>query len=240
MASLLEVAGLNVGYVARRTVLHGVSLSLTEGETFLLLGHNGAGKTTLLKSIFGVLKPWAGQIKVDGIDLEPSTSEAVRKGLSFSPAGGSNVLRGLSVYENLRIAAEASRMAKGDLDDRLGLAFAAFPVLSKITRTIAGQLSGGQQRMLSVGMALSQKPRILLLDEPSLGLAPVASEQLYSQVYQATTDQRIAVLLVEQNINTSFVRCNRFGVLRMGEFVYNGSGNELNTKEVERELLNYM
>jgi branched-chain amino acid transport system ATP-binding protein len=185
-----------------------------------------------LKSIFGVLKPWAGQIKVDGIDLEPSTSEAVRKGLSFSPAGGSNVLRGLSVYENLRIAAEASRMAKGDLDDRLGLAFAAFPVLSKITRTIAGQLSGGQQRMLSVGMALSQKPKILLLDEPSLGLAPVASEQLYSQVYQATTDQRIAVLLVEQNINQALNVCERAYVVRSGRIVAHASSEELSQSDI--------
>lgn len=240
MASLLEVSGIRVGYIARRPVLHGLSLSLAEGETYLLLGHNGAGKTTLLKAIYGVVRPWSGVIRVAGKELVGSTPEAVRMGLSYSPAGGGNIFRGLRVQENLRVAAEAAAVPREELSHRTDLAFAAFPVLAKITRMIAGQLSGGQQRMLSVGMALVQQPRVLLLDEPSLGLAPLAAEQLYAQVAQATADNHIAVLLVEQNINTSFVHCNRFGVLRMGEFVYEGEGKDLNDKETERELLSFM
>ena len=200
MASLLEVNGIRTGYIARRPVLHGISLSLGEGETYLLLGHNGAGKTTLLKAIFGVLPTWSGTIKVAGHQTEASSPEAVRLGLSYSPAGGGNVFRGLSVQENLQVAAEASRAPREDLSKRIDLAFAAFPILAKVTRMIAGQLSGGQQRMLSVGMALVQQPKILLLDEPSLGLAPVAAEQLYSLVSQATAEHGITVLLVEQNM----------------------------------------
>lgn len=240
VAPLLEVNGIRTGYVARRPVLHGVSLSLNEGETFLLLGHNGAGKTTLLKSIYGALNPWSGTVRVEGGRQIESTPAAVSLGLSFSPAGGGNVFRGLTVQENLRIAAEASNLAREELLEQIEFVFAVFPILAKITRMIAGQLSGGQQRMLSVGMALVQRPRILLLDEPSLGLAPVAAEQLYAQVSQATAERRIAVLLVEQNINTSFVRCDRFGVLRMGEFVYQGDGDTLSDKETEQELLSYM
>lgn len=240
MASLLEVSGVRAGYIARRPVIHGLSLSLDEGETFLLLGHNGAGKTTLLKTIYGALSPWSGTVIVNGDKRVGSIPSAVALGLSFSPAGGSNVFRGLTVRENLRVAGEAAHLSNDDLSQQTEFVFTVFPVLQKITKMISGQLSGGQQRMLSVGMALVQRPRILLLDEPSLGLAPLAAEQLFAQVSIATAESRIAVLLVEQNINTSFVRCDRFGVLRMGEFVYQGDGTALNDKETEQELLSYM
>jgi branched-chain amino acid transport system ATP-binding protein len=240
VASLLEVSGVRAGYVARRPVIHGLSLSLNEGETFLLLGHNGAGKTTFLKTIYGVLSPWSGTVIVAGDKRVESTPSAVALGLSFSPAGGGNVFRGLTVRENLRVAAEASHLSNDELLGQIDFVFTVFPALAKITKMIAGQLSGGQQRMLSVGMALMQRPRILLLDEPSLGLAPLADEQLYAQISLATTENRIAVLLVEQNINTSFVRCDRFGVLRMGEFVFQGDGSALKDKETERELLSHM
>lgn len=240
MGSLLEISDLRVGYLSRRPILHGVSLSISSGETYLLLGHNGAGKTTLLKSAFGVLPPWSGFVKVNEVQIGSGSRPAVRFGVSYSPAGGGNVLRGMTVSENLRISAEASLVSKEKLQGRIEIAYEAFPVLKTIPKMIAGQLSGGQQRMLSVGMTLAQEPKVLLLDEPSLGLSPVASEQLYAQINKATADNNIAVLLVEQNINTSFVKCDRFGILRMGEFVYEGIGKDLSDKETEKKLMSFL
>lgn len=216
-SSLLEVTALQVAY-GKRQVIFDISMHVRPGEVVALLGPNGAGKTTLLKAIFGLLGVGAGSVRFAGEKAgHRSPSENVRAGASFTPAE-SAVFRDLSVEDNLELGAFSvvSRQVK---DERIEKVYGLFPILSERRRQAAGTISGGQQRMLSIGMALMSGPRLMLLDEPSLGLAPGLAQQMLEEVKRLSATEGLAVLLVEQNVRAALRVSERAYFMRSGRIL---------------------
>lgn len=221
---MLEVVGIDAGYKDLRA-LWGISLRVNEGELVALVGPNGAGKTTTLKTISGLVKPTAGNVLLDGYSLikEPP-HRIVERGISQVMEGG-RVFTGLTVMENLELGAFSVR-ARKDKAENLERVFALFPRLKERQRQRAGTLSGGERQMLAIGRALMSNPRILLLDEPSFGLAPLLVEQIFRMVTEINK-QGIAILLVEQNVRAALELTQRAYVIENGRVVGEGSGEAL-------------
>ncbi len=221
---LLEVRGLTTGYDGAE-VLHGIDLDLQEGETVALLGANGAGKTTTLRAIARLLPSWSGHVAFRGEDLLHVPAHApARLGISYVPEGR-GILSTLTVLENLEMGAYPPR-ARGALATNLERALTLFPALRERLPDRAGSLSGGQQQMLAIARALMASPTLLLLDEPSLGLAP----RVVSEVYRALGELRRqgqSILLVEQNVTQALVICDRGYVMDRGRVAFSGSRSEL-------------
>jgi branched-chain amino acid transport system ATP-binding protein len=217
--ALLEVNDLHVKYGAIRAV-RGASFSVAEGELAVLIGANGAGKSTILNTLSGVLRPHAGAATFDGLDLTRAPSAAiVRHGLVQVPEGR-EILARLTVRENLELA---SRARTGD---DVAAMFERFPALAERADVAAGQLSGGEQQQLAIARALVARPRLLLLDEPSLGLAPQTAERVFREIEQIHA-QGITVLLVEQNAAWALDLADRAFVLESGRIGLAGTGQEL-------------
>ena len=215
----LEINDLKVGY-KRNQVVHGVNITVGQGERVAMLGANGAGKSTILKSISGLLSPTTGTIAFDGEELTGKTPSAVvDRGVVQVPEGR-RVFPGLTVEENLR-AANYRRGAES-LKSGLEATYNAFPILKERRTQPAGLLSGGQQQMLSLGRAIMAQPRLLLIDEMSLGLAPVLVKEFYDTLGTLFSDD-ITLLLVEQNANMALSHCERFYVIRNGEIALEGA-----------------
>ena len=215
--ALLEVNGLDVAY-GKRQVIFDVSIQVRPGEVVALLGHNGAGKTTLVKAIFGLLQARAGSVHFAGEDLvRRSASENVRAGLSFTPAEAA-VFRDLTVDDNLALGA-FSVSDRNLKQQRAEKVYGLFPILGEKRRQAAGTMSGGQQRMLSIGMALMSGPRLMLLDEPSLGLAPALSQQMLEEVKRLAATEGTAVLLIEQNVRAALRVSQRVYFMRTGRIL---------------------
>ena len=215
--ALLEVHGLDVAY-GKRQVIFDLSIRVHPGEVVALLGHNGAGKTTLVKAIFGLLQARAGSVHFAGEDLgRRSASENVRAGLSFTPAEAA-VFRDLTVDDNLALGAfsVSDRHLKQQRAEKV---YGLFPILGEKRRQAAGTMSGGQQRMLSIGMALMSGPRLMLLDEPSLGLAPALSQQMLEEVKRLAATEGTAVLLIEQNVRAALRVSQRVYFMRTGRIL---------------------
>ncbi len=232
---MLEVRDLVAGY-GEVEVLHGVSLRVGAGEVVALVGSNGAGKSTTLRAISGLIRPSAGQVVFDGrrIDgLEPHV--IVRLGIVQVPEGR-KVFPSLTVLENLELGAYVPE-AKRYRAETLKLVFELFPILAERCRQPAGTLSGGQQQMLAIGRALMARPKLLMLDEPSLGLAP----NVVTEIFRKISEVRAAgttVLLVEQNVRRALRVADRGYVLETGRIVLEGSGAELLANEhVKRAYL---
>jgi branched-chain amino acid transport system ATP-binding protein len=220
---MLEVRDLLVSYGEIRAV-KGISLSVAAGEIVALLGANGAGKTTTLKTVSGLLAPRAGEIRLDGESLRGMPPHLiVRKGIAHVPEGR-HVFNRLTVYENLEMGAYARSDAGVAAD--LDRVFALFPRLWERRRQRAGTLSGGEQQMLAIGRALMANPRLLLLDEPSMGLAPVLVEQIFETI-QSINRQGTTVLLVEQNAALALEVATRAYVLETGTIVLSGAAADL-------------
>jgi branched-chain amino acid transport system ATP-binding protein len=221
---MLEIEDLQVAY-GRITALRGVSLSVGEGEIVTVVGGNGAGKTTTLRTVSGVLRPQRGRISYQGKDLVGLQPEQVlARGISHSPEGRM-IFGRLSIAENLRLGAYNRRDGAGiraDLDRMYGM----FPVLSERRGQRAGTLSGGEQQMLAIGRSLMSRPRLLLLDEPSLGLAPLLVEQIFNVIVELR-DQGVTVLLVEQNANEALRISDRAYVLETGRVTAQGPSSQL-------------
>ncbi len=223
---LLEVAGLCVNY-GRIEAIRDISFTVAEGEVVTLIGANGAGKTTTMKTISGLRPVRAGTITFDGRDI---TSVPAHKrptlGIAQSPEGR-GCFPGMSVKENLMMGAYArkDRKTPAVLDDR-DRVFDLFPRLSERQDQLAGTLSGGEQQMLAIGRALILRPRLLLLDEPSMGLAPKLIQQIFDIITQIN-EQGTTVLLVEQNAAQALKRADRGYVLETGEIVREGTGSDL-------------
>ena len=220
---MLEVRDLLVSYGEIRAV-KGISLNVAAGEIVALLGSNGAGKTTTLKTVSGLLAPRSGEILFDGESLRGMPPHLiVRKGIAHVPEGR-HVFNRLTVWENLEMGAYARSDAGAAAD--LDRVFVLFPRLWERRRQRAGTLSGGEQQMLAIGRALMANPRLLLLDEPSMGLAPVLVEQIFETV-QSVNRQGTTVLLVEQNAALALEVATRAYVLETGTIVLSGAAADL-------------
>ena len=222
---LLEVEGIESGY-GKKTVLQGVTLRVHEGEVVTMLGHNGAGKSTTLKTILGLLPARAGQVSFAG---EPWANgnpvENVRRGMALVPQGR-GVFPDLTVIENLMLGAYTQRDAAATAT-RLREVMELFPILDERRAQRAGNLSGGQQQMVAVGMALMPRPRLMMMDEPSIGLAPVLVQKVLETARQINRRFGTAIILVEQNIRTALGVADRAYVMKSGRVVLEKPASEL-------------
>jgi branched-chain amino acid transport system ATP-binding protein len=230
---MLSLEAVEVGYGQIRA-LRGVTLRVPEGQIVALLGANGAGKTTALRAISGLLRPSAGRITLDERRLDRLVpDEIVRRGVVQVPEGR-RVFAGLTVLENLRMGAYCRR---GDLDADLERVYRYFPVLGERTKQPGGSLSGGEQQMLAIGRALMARPQVLLLDEPSLGLAPKLVTEIFRIIRSINADG-VTVLLVEQNAYQALSIAHHSYVLRVGRVVLEGSAEEMKDRnDVVRSYL---
>jgi branched-chain amino acid transport system ATP-binding protein len=221
---LLEVRDLEVGYGAAPAIL-GVSLDVDADEIVAVIGPNGAGKSTLINAIAGLLRAQKGAVRLDGADLARLPSHQVcRHGAALVPEGR-RLFPGMTVEENLEIGCYMPA-ARKRRDDRLARVYALFPVLSERRSQAAGTLSGGQQQMVAIGRALMACPRLLLLDEPSLGLAPAVVAELF-RALKVVHEEGIAMLLVEQNVAQALQFADRAYVLEEGRIAAAGPPSEL-------------
>ncbi|GAA3250750.1 ABC transporter ATP-binding protein [Pseudonocardia petroleophila] len=213
MSAVLGVAGLDAGY-DRVQVLRGIDLEVRSGEVVVVLGSNGAGKTTLLRAVSGLL-PHRGTVTLDGVDVSGAAPHAlVRRGLSMVPQGR-GTLAALSVEDNLRVGATARGDREGVAGD-LERWYDTFPRLAERRRQVAGTLSGGEQQMLAIARAMMSRPRLLLCDEPSLGLAPLVTRMLFERLVEINRTDGVALLLVEQNADLALEIATRVYVLETG------------------------
>ncbi len=221
---MLEVKELSVAYGDVRA-LWDVSLEVEEGSIVALVGANGAGKTTLLKAISGLLRPAGGQIIFEGKDLvQLNTQHRVDRGIVMVPEGR-RLFQTLTVLENLRLGAYLPK-ARAGYGDSLERVFALFPVLLDRRDGKAGLLSGGEQQMLAIGRAIMARPRLVMIDEASLGLSPILTRTIFDLIV-ALNQQGTTVLLVEQNIHMALKICDKAYVMKTGHMVLSGTGEEL-------------
>lgn len=232
---LLSVEGIQVRYGAIQA-LRGVSLTVGKGEMVALIGANGAGKTSTLRAVSGMLKPTAGRITLAGQDITGlKAHQMVPRGMAHAPEGR-GIFPNLTVYENLELGAylrKDTAQVRQDMDKGFGL----FPVLRERQKQLAGTLSGGEQQMLAIARALLSKPQLLLLDEPSLGLAPQVTETIFRTLREVNATG-VSVLLVEQNAHLALNAAHYGYVLETGEVVMAGPGKALlESAEVRRAYL---
>lgn len=222
---MLEIKNLVVSYGAI-SALHGISLSVPAGKIVTLIGSNGAGKTTTLKTISGLLKPKSGEVIYNGQNIAGlPPHEIVKRGLAHVPEGRM-IFANLSVRENLQMGAFLVRDKK-IIAKELEFVFATFPRLKEREAQIAGTLSGGEQQMLAIGRALMSQPKFLMLDEPSLGLAPLLVKTIFEKVVEINRERGLTILLVEQNANRA-LEVSHFGyVLETGEITLQGESAAL-------------
>jgi branched-chain amino acid transport system ATP-binding protein len=235
--ALLEVKDLEAQYGWTK-VLHGVSFDVEEGGITTILGANGAGKTTTLRAVCGMVKT-RGAVRFAGRSIAGrATEDVVRLGIAHVPEGRGTFVN-LTVEENLRLGAYA-RSAGGSLAEDLQTAYKYFPVLAERRAQLAGTLSGGEQQMLAVARGLMLRPRLLLLDEPSLGLAPLVVREIFRIVRTINQEQRVSVLLVEQNAAIALRLADRAYLMETGRVVMSGSAAELREHDtVRRAYLGY-
>jgi len=223
---LLEVRDVVVRY-GRIEALHGVSLEVRQGELVTLLGSNGAGKTTLMRAISGLLPLASGSLWLEGRDITGvKAHRRVVDGLVQAPEGR-GIFPGMSVTENLEMGCYGRKFAsKSEHAERLEWVFATFPRLAERRSQVGGTLSGGEQQMLAIGRALMARPRVLLLDEPSMGLAPMVISQIFKIISEINA-QGVTVLLVEQNAQQALSRSDRAYIMETGTIVRTGAAREL-------------
>ncbi|MDP9321022.1 MAG: ABC transporter ATP-binding protein [Chloroflexota bacterium] len=233
--ALLDLTGVDALY-GRVRALRGVTISVDQGEVVALIGSNGAGKTTTLRTISGLMHPPSGSITFDGKDItRMAAHDIVGLGICQSPEGRRLFAR-MQVIDNLRMGAFLRKDGAGIQKD-MERVFELFPRLKERTTQLAGTLSGGEQQMLAIGRALMSKPKLLMLDEPSLGLAPILVETIF-QIVREINAQGIPILLVEQNAHKALEVANRAYVLETGSIVKTGSGKELlDSPDVQRAYL---
>jgi branched-chain amino acid transport system ATP-binding protein len=221
---LLEIEKITLLY-GRIQALHGVSINVAEGEVVALIGANGAGKTTVMRAVSGLRPVAAGRIRFNGDDITKLRADLrVIRGISQSPEGR-GVFPGMTVQENLDMGAYTRRDTKAIADD-LERVFGLFPRLQERRKQAGGTLSGGEQQMLAVGRALMSRPKLLLLDEPSMGLAPLLIQQIF-EIITEISQQGTTILVVEQNAQQALSRANRAYVMETGNIVKEGPGSAL-------------
>lgn len=221
---LLSIENVTTGY-EKAQVLKKVNINLGKGEIVALIGANGAGKTTTLRCITGIIKPWEGTIKFNNQKIDALESyEIVSLGISYCPEGR-DIFANLSVYENLKVGSYLIKDRR-EFKSNLNQIYELFPRLQERSNQIAGSLSGGEQQMLAIGRALMSKPSVLLLDEPSLGLAPILVESIFKAIQQINSSGT-SVLLVEQNVSLALDLAQRAYVLEKGAIKLSGESKNL-------------
>ncbi len=231
MSTMLKLTGVSARYGAVQ-VLRGISLTVETGEVVVVLGANGAGKTTTLRAICSMVET-TGSIEIDGKEMAgKDTAEIVRMGVSHVPQGRGTFPE-LSVMDNLLVGAyiRKDKEIQSDVDKWMD----AFPRLRERRSQIAGSLSGGEQQMLAVARAMMARPRLLLLDEPSLGLAPIIIEDLFRRFTEISRETGVTMLVVEQNANLALDLASRGYVLEAGHIVISGTSDELRSNDAVRE-----
>lgn len=224
-------------FYGRSQVLHGVSLDIQEGEFVCVLGANGAGKTTLLKSIAGLVKPRKGTVEFGGRRIDPlPTHQVVREGVILCPEDR-KIFPQMSVYKNLQLGAWVYGGDQEKTHKNMAQAFELFPILKERQHQMAGTLSGGEQQMLVIGRSLMANPKLLMLDEPSLGLAPLVVERIF-EIIQEIHRRSTTILLVEQNASISLTTAGRGYILENGRIILEGPAkNLLEDEKVKKAYL---
>jgi len=219
----MELNDFEVGY-SKKVIVHGISMRIGEGEIVSIIGHNGAGKTTTLKGIMGILRPLRGKVVFKGQDITGhSPLENVKNGISFLPQDRF-IFPELSVKENLDLGAYT---VEDDINSRLEIIYQLFPILKERSGQRSSTLSGGERRMLGLGMILITRPQLLLLDEPSLGLAPVLVTTLLESLRNIRDSFGTSILLVEQNVRQAMEFAQRVYVMKMGSIILEEKGEKL-------------
>ncbi|MBN1568510.1 MAG: ABC transporter ATP-binding protein [Acidobacteria bacterium] len=221
---MLEIRQLNSGY-GKKQVLYGISLMVQSGELAALIGPNGAGKSTVLRVIHGLLPAWCGEVSFEGTGLDQiSPAMRVAKGITFAPQGNP-VFAELSVWENLEMG--GIQLSKSQTQDRIEEVLQFFPTLRDYQRKMAGLLSGGEQQMLALGRALMPKPKLLMLDEPSLGLSPSIVSQVFEKITEVNQTTGTSILIVEQKVRQVLQIVDRVYSLKLGRVFYEGKPVDL-------------
>lgn len=233
--AMLEVKNLEV-YYGMIQAIKGISFEVNEGEVIALIGANGAGKTTTLQTISGMLKPTAGEILFEGTDIvKVPGHKIVSMGMAHVPEGR-RVFAELSVYENLKMGAY-TRKDKAEIAESFERVYKSFPRLKERKNQMAGTLSGGEQQMLAMGRALMSKPKLILMDEPSMGLSPIFVEEIFNIVREISASGT-TVLIVEQNAKKALAIADRAYVLETGNIVLSGDAKEMmNNDEIKKAYL---
>lgn len=222
--SALAIEAITVGY-GKVPVLRDFSLEVPAGQVVALVGPNGAGKTTLVKAISGLLRPRAGSIRIDGEDLVGRTADRIARAGVIQVPENRDIFGGMTIWENLKVARD-NLDSEGDEGEAFARVYALFPALAERQHQMAGNLSGGQQQMLAIARALLGRPRVLMLDEPSLGLAGIIIESIYQALERLRSDG-LTILLVEQNAGKAIAFAERTVVLVHGEAVISGTRQEM-------------
>ena len=231
--ALLEVHDLEVCYGVIRA-LHGISFEVNQGEIVTLIGANGAGKTTTMQSVVGLIPKKSGIVTLDGQDITKTPChKIVHQGMTQVPEGR-RIFQELSVYENLLMGAYSMKKEQANFKADLEMVYERFPRLAERKNQIAGTLSGGEQQMLAIGRALMSHPKLLMLDEPSMGLSPLLVDEVFKIIKDINKDGT-TILLVEQNAGKSLAISDRAYVLENGKIVLSGTGNELASSEMVKK-----
>lgn len=230
---MLTVEKLESGYGPMQ-VLWQPSLAIGKGTITSLLGPNGAGKSTLLSTVFGSVVPWKGTVKFEGADITMMpTHEKVDLGITLVPEG-KHLFTGMTVYENLTMGAYRKEALKA-LEESLALVYALFPILEERKEQIAGSMSGGQQQMVTIGRALMTKPRLIMLDEPSQGLAPKLVHEVFDTILKLKEEVGLTILLIEQNADAALNAADYVYVMHEGRIKAEGKPEEIKKSEEIRE-----
>ena len=235
MSALLTINNLVAGYGSIEA-LHGINLEINAGEVVAVLGANGAGKTTLLRSISGMIKPKSGTITIDGKNIAGQRSHSVLKHGVAHVAEGREIFGRLDVDDNLRLGAfihQKGKLAGSELD----MVFELFPRLAERRSQVAGTLSGGEQQMLAIARALLSRPKLMLLDEPSMGLAPIIVGAIFSALEKIVAESSLTILIVEQNAQAALDLASRGYLLESGTVAQSGNSRELNSAAIEAAYL---
>lgn len=230
----LRMEGLVAAYGSRE-VLSGLDLALPQGEVLCLTGHNGAGKSTLMRLLFGLQQPKAGRILLRGEAIRPRPITMAKLGVNYIPEG-CGVFPGLTVRENFALASWSAKLPPAVLAERTEEVLDLLPMVRKLWQQRAGQLSGGQQQMVSIGRALLSHPSVLLLDEPSIGLAPKTFQDIMTPLRQLQQARGMSILLVEQNIGEALAVSDKVAVMKSGRLVFQGVPADLADREKLMEL----
>lgn len=230
---LLKLTSISVKY-GSFTAIQNVNIEVNEGEIVVLLGSNGAGKSTIFNTISGLIKPFEGEITYEGVPIQKKSPDRIVKSGIVQCAEGRKLFSGMTVYENLKMGAYVHRKKKNEMKLSLSHVYDLFPILMEKRNDHAGSLSGGQQQMLAIGRALMSKPKLMLLDEPSIGLAPLIVERMF-EVIQQINKEGTTILLAEQNANAALKIADKGYVFENGSIVVEGNAEELFTNDQVRK-----